>query len=113
MDVLDGRGANERRARPQQGLFPQRAADPPGSTGHGGALVGPEGGSPAALTALASAMDFAAAALAPATLRAYRADWSHFLAWCRAAGLACARPHNYVKDAAAYAVTAPPATVPV
>jgi len=25
-------------------------------------------------------------ALAPATLRAYRADWQHFCAWCRAAG---------------------------
>ena len=43
-------------------------------------------GSPAALAALAAAMDFAAAALAPATLRAYRADWTHFLTWCRAAG---------------------------
>jgi GT2 family glycosyltransferase len=35
------------------------------------------------------------------------------VAWCRAAGLACTRPHNYVKDAAAYAVISPPATVPV
>ena len=66
----------------------QSASDPAGSTGHGGALVGPDGGSPAALAALTAAIDFAGQALAPATLRAYRADWQHFCAWCRAAGWA-------------------------
>lgn len=39
-----------------------------------------------ALAALAAAIDFAGQALAPATLRAYRADWQHFCAWCSAAG---------------------------
>lgn len=39
-----------------------------------------------ALAALASAMDFAGEALAPATLRAYRGAWLHFCAWCDAAG---------------------------
>jgi integrase len=48
------------------------AADPPVSA--------------AALAALAAAIDFAGQALAPATLRAYRADWQHFCAWCRDAG---------------------------
>ena len=76
------------------------APQPPGQTNPSGAHLTPEAGardqgpadgavadgSPAALAALAAAMDFAAAALAPATLRAYRADWNHFLAWCREAG---------------------------
>lgn len=48
--------------------------------------VRPLEGSPVGLAALADAMDFASEALAPATLRAYRADWQHFLAWCREAG---------------------------
>ena len=39
-----------------------------------------------ALAALAAAMDFADQALSPATLRAYRAAWQHFCAWCDAAG---------------------------
>ncbi len=43
------------------------------------------GPSPEALDALAAAIDFADQALAPATLRAYRADWRHFCAWCQAA----------------------------
>jgi integrase len=42
--------------------------------------------SAAALAALAAAMDFAGQALSPATLRAYRAAWQHFCAWCDAAG---------------------------
>jgi integrase len=43
-------------------------------------------GSPEALAALAAAIDFASQALAPATLRAYRAAWHHFCAWCGEAG---------------------------
>ena len=39
-----------------------------------------------ALAALAAAMDFADQALAPATLRAYRAAWQHFCRWCDEAG---------------------------
>jgi integrase len=46
----------------------------------------PEGGSTQALAALAAAIDFADQALSPATLRAYRADWRAFTAWCRDAG---------------------------
>jgi len=62
---------------------------PPSTGGHGQTTVppiGPADGSPRALAALADAIDFASEALAPATLRAYRADWQHFLAWCREAG---------------------------
>ena len=39
-----------------------------------------------ALAALAAAIDFAGQALAPATLRAYRAAWRHFCGWCEEAG---------------------------
>ena len=39
-----------------------------------------------ALAALAAAIDFAGQALAPATLRAYRAAWQHFCGWCEEAG---------------------------
>ena len=42
--------------------------------------------SPAAQMALAAAIDFAGQALAPNTLRAYRADWQDFVAWCRDGG---------------------------
>jgi hypothetical protein len=35
-----------------------------------------------------SAADCARAALSPATLAAYRADWQHFYTWCRGQGLA-------------------------
>lgn len=42
--------------------------------------------SPEARVALAAAIDFAGQALAPNTLRAYRTDWQHFIAWCADAG---------------------------
>lgn len=54
-------------------------------TGQPMAALTVPGPSPEALAALAAAMDFADQALAPATLRAYRADWRHFCAWCQAA----------------------------
>ncbi len=60
--------------------------DAPGDTSVAPAGAGPV--SAEALAALAAAIDFAGQALAPATLRAYRADWQHFCAWCRAAGWA-------------------------
>src|SRR5215213_6807202 len=41
-----------------------------------------------ATAAVAAARAYAADALAPATLRAYAADWRHFCAWCAAAGCA-------------------------
>jgi len=64
-------------------------------------------GSPSALAALAAATDFAAAALAPATLRAYRADWNHFCSWCREAGWAAlpASPHTVAAYLASLATT--------
>lgn len=37
--------------------------------------------------ALEAAKAYARLALAPATCRAYQADWTHFFAWCAAAGL--------------------------
>ena len=43
---------------------------------------------PAAAAALATAQAFALKAAAPATLRAYRADWGHYAEWCAATGLA-------------------------
>jgi hypothetical protein len=41
---------------------------------------------PAGAAALAAAQDLARQATAPATLRAYKADWTHFAAWCAAHG---------------------------
>ena len=37
--------------------------------------------------ALAAAAAYAKLALAPATCRAYQADWTHFFTWCAAANL--------------------------
>ncbi len=39
-------------------------------------------------TALAAARSFAEEALAPASRRAYRADWNHYMDWCEAHALA-------------------------
>ena len=64
----------------------QAIGDTPDGTSVALAGAGPV--SADALAALAAAIDFAGQALAPATLRAYRADWQHFCAWCRAAGWA-------------------------
>jgi len=41
---------------------------------------------PAGEAALAAAQALAKKATAPATLRAYKADWAHFAAWCEAHG---------------------------
>lgn len=40
------------------------------------------------LEAIAAAAEFARHALAPATLRAYKADWTHFTGWCHGVALA-------------------------
>ena len=63
-----------------------------------GAVVAAQPGSshyppiPASTAAGQAALDAAQAlgrkAAAPATLRAYKADWNHYAAWCRAAGFA-------------------------
>ena len=42
--------------------------------------------SEAGLAALAQAQEFARRAAAPATLRAYKADWAHYAAWCTRKG---------------------------
>ncbi|MCE2576616.1 site-specific integrase [Komagataeibacter sp. FNDCR2] len=58
----------------------------------GGAGIPPVGGevrgplTPAGVAALEAATDFAQRATAPATLRAYRADWAHFQNWCDRTG---------------------------
>src|ERR671926_480468 len=43
---------------------------------------------PAGAEALAAAQAYARAALAPETLRAYAADWTHFCGWCGETGCA-------------------------
>ncbi len=62
---------------------------------HAGAILpvpserlGDAGPAPTAVgqAALATADAFARKAAAPATLRAYRADWTHYAAWCAQAG---------------------------
>jgi integrase len=50
------------------------------------ARVGPSGPSPAGAAALEAAQALARRSAAPATLRAYRADWQHFSQWCAEAG---------------------------
>jgi len=50
------------------------------------ASVPAAGPTPAGQTALDAAQAFARKAAAPATLRAYRADWAHYAAWCEAHG---------------------------
>jgi integrase len=44
---------------------------------------------PAGLAALAAAQTLAKRATAAATLRAYKADWTHFAQWCAAHGFVC------------------------
>jgi integrase len=57
---------------------------PAGSAPAGGAVA--PALTDAALAALATAQDLARQAAAPATLRAYKADWSHYAAWCARMG---------------------------
>ena len=72
-------------------MLPGMADDPPVPTPdadpqaeHLPAL--PAGPSAAGQAALAEAQRLARQATAPATLRAYRADWQHFADWCARAG---------------------------
>lgn len=69
--------------------------------------------SAAALAALVQAGDYARAARAEATQRAYRADWSHFEDWCRTHGLEPlpAAPQAVGGYLAAHATTLAPATL--
>jgi hypothetical protein len=46
---------------------------------------------PAGQAALATAQALAKQAIAPATLRAYKADWTHFARWCAAHAKAACR----------------------
>jgi len=59
---------------------------PPAAAGDSALQAGLPVPTPAGLAALAAAQAFAHAASAKATLRAYKADWSHFAAWCDAHG---------------------------
>jgi integrase len=73
-------------------MLPNDALPPPALTGE---LLSPapETGvqpsaplTPAGRAALAQAQDYARKSSAPATLRAYKADWTHYAAWCGQAG---------------------------
>ena len=68
---------------------------------------------PAAAAALAAAKAYARKATAPATLRAYRADWEHYAQWCAATGLAPvpAAPATVGAYLASLAETHAPATI--
>ena len=66
-------------------LTAQSAATAPGPAGQ--ALVPVGVPSPVGEAALAAAAAYAKLALAPATCRAYQADWTHFFTWCAAANL--------------------------
>lgn len=67
----------------------------------------------AAEAALATAQAYALKAAAPATLRAYRADWEHYAEWCVATGLAPvpAAPTTVGAYLASLAETHAPATI--
>ena len=62
---------------------------------------------------LARAADYARQALSPATLRAYRADWEDFTAWCRPRGAVAlpAEPATVAAYLASMAVTHARATL--
>lgn len=74
----------------QRGL-PRPVAAPPEPEPEAPSLVSPAPPPPAATgqgrAAWAAAQRYARRSMAPATLRAYRADWRHYAAWCEAAGL--------------------------
>ena len=59
---------------------------PPPEAGDAALQAGLPVPAPAGLAALAGAQRFARAASAQATLRAYKADWTHFAGWCDAHG---------------------------
>lgn len=69
--------------------------------------------SPALMTALADAADYARASRAQATKKAYTSDWSHFDAWCRAEGLDAlpAAPMAVGAYLSAHATTLAPSTL--
>ena len=63
--------------------------------------------------ALAAAQAFARQAMAPATLRAYKADWQHYAAWCARAGFVPvpAEPATVGAYLASLAATHAPTTI--
>jgi integrase len=67
----------------------------------------------AGATALEAAVEISRAATAPATLRAYKADWIHFSAWCAAKGFVPvpAAPEVVGAYLASLAETHSPATI--
>lgn len=73
-------------------MLPNDALSPPALTGE---LLSPvpetdvqlaASLTPTGRAALAQAQDYARKSSAPATLRAYKADWTHYAAWCAEAG---------------------------
>jgi hypothetical protein len=92
---------------PQPGA--QVALSPPAPTDTPATLLpSPEGGA-----ALAAAETFARQAAAPATLRAYKADWQHYAAWCARSGFipVPAAPATVGAYLASLATTHAPATI--
>lgn len=78
--------------------------------GRGGLDLAPASGAdPLAVQAAA----FARAAKAPSTLRAYAADWRHFVAWCEGRGVSAlpATPETVALYLTALAATHRPATI--
>jgi integrase len=73
----------------------------------------PHAPGPAAEAALATAQAYAEKAAAPATLRAYKADWAHYARWCATVGLAPvpAAPATVGAYLASLAATHAPATI--
>lgn len=96
-----------------------RPQAPDFATSSTAAVEGPESAllphapGPAAEAALATARAYAHKAAAPATLRAYKADWQHYAAWCAATGLVPvpAEPTTVGAYLAGLAGTHAPATI--
>lgn len=72
--------------QPQAGETAERRPEPPPPVPVPPAPRAATSASPVGQAALAAAKGFARQALSGATLRAYRADWAHFSAWCATAG---------------------------
>ncbi|HEX3573450.1 MAG TPA: site-specific integrase, partial [Rhodopila sp.] len=73
---------------PNRAIGGSAAILPPAAAGSATPAVppAPTGLTPAGQAALAAAQALAQKATAPATLRAYKADWTHFSQWCAAHG---------------------------
>ena len=79
--MSETRPVSDHATRPEETVPAAAAAVPPA-----GLIVGPPTLSAAGQVALAQAAAFAKKASAPATLRAYKSDWTHYAAWCAEMG---------------------------